>query len=365
MGSDKVRIGIIGCGIGIFHLEGFEKERRAEVVALAGLDTERCVMLQNRFNVPRRYGDYSEMLADPEIDAVSIAVPNHLHLPVTLDALAAGKHVLVEKPLARNVVEGQQMIDAARAAGRILMIIFNRRGRHDVRLVKREVERGHLGKIYHAKAFWMRRSGIPGLGSWFTNKELAGGGPLIDLGVHALDMSLWILGNPSPVAVSAATYAALGPKGKGQWQGNRFAVTPDVAYEVEDFATAMVRFEDGMTLQLDASWAGYTRHTDEFGVTLMGDNGGAEIHVKDYADSGTLRFFGEIEGTPTVTEPRLLATHGHGEMAKSFVASILDDAPVSPSAEEGLERVRLIEAIYRSAQEGREIEIAPLAAVTA
>ena len=358
MGTDKVRIGIIGCGIGIFHLEGFEKEPRAEVVALAGLDTDRCVMLQTKFGVPRRYGDYSEMLADPDIDAVSIAVPNHLHLPVTLDALAAGKHVLVEKPLARNVIEGQQMIDAAHAAGRILMIIFNRRGRHDVQLVKQEVEGGRLGRVYHAKAFWMRRSGIPGLGSWFTNKELAGGGPLIDLGVHALDMSLWILGNPRPVAVSAATYAALGPQGKGQWQGGRFTVTPDVAYEVEDFATALIRFEDGMTLQLDASWAGYTGHTDEFGVSLMGDKGGAEIHVKDYADTGTLRFFGEIDGTPTVSQPSLLKTHGHGEMAKAFVASILDGAPVSPSAEEGLERVRLIEAIYRSAAEGREIEIA-------
>lgn len=365
MGSDKVRIGIIGCGIGIFHLEGFAKEPRAEVLALAGLDTERCAMLQDKFDVPRRYGDYSEMLADPDIDAVSIAVPNYLHLPVTLDALAAGKHVLVEKPLARNVVEGQQMIDAAKAAGKILMIIFNRRGRHDVQIVKHEVERGRLGTIYHAKAFWMRRSGIPGLGSWFTSKELAGGGPLIDLGVHALDMGLWILGNPTPVSVSAATYAALGPQGRGQWQGNRFTVTPGIPYEVEDFATALIRFDGGLTMQLDASWAGYTGHSDEFGVSLMGDNGGAEIHVKDYADTGTLRFFGEIDSVPTVTEPRLQARHGHGEMAKAFVASILDGAPVSPSAEEGLERVRLIEAIYRSAAEGREIEIAPVASVPA
>ena len=365
MGSDKVRVGIIGCGIGIFHLEGFEKEPRAEVLALAGLDTDRCVMLQDRFHVPRRYGDYTEMLADPDIDAVSIAVPNHLHLPVTLDALAANKHVLVEKPLARNVVEGQQMIDAAKAAGKILMVIFNRRGRHDVQLVKQEVQRGRLGQIYHAKSFWMRRSGIPGLGSWFTTKELAGGGPLIDLGIHALDMALWILDNPRPIAVNAATYAALGPQGRGQWQGNRFRITPGVTYEVEDFATAMIRFDGGMTLQLDASWAGYTGHTDEFGVSLMGDLGGAEIHVKDYADTGTLRFFGEIDGVPTETTPRLIPTHGHGAMAQAFVASILDGAPVSPSGEEGLERVRLIEAIYRSADEGREIQLHPVATVSA
>lgn len=364
MTTDKVRIGIIGCGIGIFHLEGFEKEERSEVVALAGLDTDRCVMLQHRFNIPRRYGDYHELLADPDIDAVSVAVPNHMHLPVTLAALAAGKHVLVEKPLARNVPEGQQMIDAAAASGKILMVIFNRRGRHDVQLVKAEVEQGHLGSIYHAKAFWMRRSGIPGLGSWFTNKDLAGGGPLIDLGVHALDMALWVLGNPEPVSVSAATYAALGPQGRGQWQGNRFKITPGVAYEVEDFATALIRFDTGMTLQLDASWAGYTNHSDEFGITLMGDQGGAEIHVKDYADKGTLRFIGEIDGVPTITEPQLQARHGHGEMARAFVGSILDGDPVSPSAEEGLERVRLIEAIYRSAAEGCEIQLDPAVALS-
>lgn len=364
MAGDKVRIGIIGCGIGIFHLEGFAKEPRAEVLALAGLDVDRCVMLQEKFNVPRRYGDYTEMLADPDIDAVSIAVPNHLHLPVTLDALAAGKHILLEKPLARNTEEGQRIVDAAKAADKVVMVIFNRRGRHDVQLVKQEVDAGRLGSIYHAKAFWMRRSGIPGLGSWFTSKEAAGGGPLIDLGVHVLDLSMWIMGNPRAVSVSAAAYAELGTRGRGQWQGGRFVVTPGVRYEVEDFATALIRFESGLTLQIDASWAGYTRHTDEFGVSFMGSDGGAEIHVKDYADTGTLRFFGEIDGTPTVTEPRLLARHGHGEMAHGFVASILDGAPVSPSPQEGLDRVRLIEAIYRSAEEGREIALEPALAAS-
>ncbi|MCC6314979.1 MAG: Gfo/Idh/MocA family oxidoreductase [Thermomicrobiales bacterium] len=354
----RVRVGIIGCGIGIFHLEGFEKEPRAEIVALAGLDTDRCVMLQQRFSVPRRYGDYKDLLADPDIEAVTIAVPNFLHEEVTLAALAAGKHVLVEKPLARNVAEGERMVTAARKSGKVFGVIFNRRSRHDVQLVKHEVARGALGRIYHGRAFWMRRSGIPGLGSWFTNKELAGGGPLIDLGIHVLDMALWIMGEPEPTAVSAATYAALGPKGRGMWQGARFKAAPDAAYEVEDFATAMIRFANGMTLTLDTSWAGYTSHTDEFGVSFMGDEGGAEIHVKDYADTGTLRFFSEIDGAPTVIEPRLQSIHNHGEVFRRFIDSILTGVPFSPTGEEGLERVRLIEAIYRSAAEGREIALA-------
>ncbi len=355
--EERLKVGVIGCGAGLFHLDGYAEEPRVQVVALAGLDTDRCQQLAQRFDIPYVYADYSELLANPDVQAVSIAVPNYLHLPVTLAALEAGKHVLVEKPLARNVAEGERMVDAAKRAGKVLAIAFNRRSRHDMTLLRGEVERGALGRIYHAKAFWMRRSGIPGLGSWFTNKDQAGGGPLIDLGVHVLDMALWLMGNPTVETVSAATYAALGPKGKDQWQGGRFTIAPGVPYEVEDYATALLRLRGGGTLQLDASWAAYTGHTDEFGVSLLGTDGGAEIHVKDYAQTGTLRLFGEIDGAPTITEPRLLPKNGHGEIIHHFVDSILTGTPANPSGEEGLDRVRVIEAIYRSAAEGHEIRL--------
>lgn len=358
MGSEhKLRIGVIGCGAGKFHVEGYAAEPRVELVALAGMDTARCHEIANLYSIPHVYEDFTELLAHPHIDAVSIAVPNHLHLPIAVAAFEVGKHVLVEKPLARNVEEGEAMVNAAKQAGKILSISFNRRSRHDMQLVQKEFQRGSFGRVYHAKAFWMRRSGIPGLGTWFTNKDQAGGGPLIDLGVHILDMALWLLGNPRVERVSAATYAELGPAGKGQWQNSRFAAVPDARYEVEDFATALLRMENGMTLQFDASWAAYTRHTDEFGVSLLGSHGGAEIHVKDYAQSGTLKLFGDIDGVPTVTEPTLLNVHGHGLIIRQFVDSILDGVPANPSGEEGLDRVRLIESIYRSAAEGREIEI--------
>ena len=355
--SAPLRVGVIGCGAGMFHLEGYAAEPRAQIVALAGLETDRCQQLAAKYQVPHVYGDYRELLAHPDIEAVSIAAPNFLHLPMTLAALDAGKHVLVEKPLARSVAEGEQMVAAARRAVRILAIAFNRRSRHDVYLVRDHVAAGGLGRVYHAKAFWMRRSGIPGLGSWFTSKERAGGGPLIDLGVHVLDMALWMMGNPKVTSVSAATYAELGPRGKGQWQGGRFTIAPDAKYEVEDFATALLRMDDGATLQLDTSWAAYTGHTDDFGVSLLGTEGGAEIHVKDYAQTGTLKLFGDIQGVPTVTEPRLVANHGHTQIITKFVASALDGVPADPSGDEGLDRVRLIEAIYRSAVEGREVSV--------
>lgn len=354
----KLGVGVIGCGVGQLHLQGFAQDPRVQVVALAGLDEDRCRELAATFGVLRVYRDYQDLIADPDVQAVTVAVPNILHVPVALAALEAGKHVMVEKPLARTTVEAQKILDAAAKANRVLGVVFNRRGRHDVQIVRREAERGAFGRVYHARAFWMRRSGIPGLGTWFTSKELAGGGPLIDLGVHILDMAMWVLGNPQPLRVSAATYAELGPRGRGQWQGGRFPLNPGQPYEVEDFATAMIRFHGGMTLQLDAAWAAYTGHSDEFGLSLMGSDGGAEIHARDYAETDTLRLYGQIDDVPTVTVPKLLARHGHGEILRNFVDSVLTGAPMSPSGQEGLERVQLIEAIYQSAELGREVDLA-------
>lgn len=354
---EKLRVGVIGCGVGILHLEGFADDPRVEVVAIAGLDDDRCRNLANQFGVPKVYRDYQDLIADPEIDAVTVAVPNHLHYPVTMAAIEAGKHAIVEKPLARTASEGEAMVAAARQAGLVLGVAFNRRGRQDVELVKREVERGALGEIYHARAFWMRRSGIPGLGTWFTTRDLAGGGALIDLGIHVLDMALWTMGNPTPRRVSAASYSRLGPRGQGQWQGSRFQKIPDRPFDVDDFTTAFIRFDGDLTLQLDASWAVYSSHGDEFGISLFGDRGGAEIHSRDYAQTGTLRFFSDFDGVPTVTEPQLVKRPGHADVFKWFVTSILEGAAMSPSGEEGLDRVRLIEAIYRSAQLGREVDV--------
>ena len=250
MTQEQVRVGVIGCGAGIFHLEGYAADPRVKIVALAGLDTDRCASLARRFDIPNVYREYQELLAQDDIDAVSIAVPNFLHMPVAVAALEAGKHVLIEKPLARNTEEGKLMVEAAARNNRILAVSFQRRTRHDVEIVRDQIAAGSLGRVYYSKAYWMRRSGIPGLGSWFTSKEAAGGGPLIDLGVHVLDMALYMLGNPIVTTVSAATYAEIGTRGRGNWVGRRSSQSPDdpIDYEVEDLATAFLRFDDGGTL---------------------------------------------------------------------------------------------------------------------
>lgn len=359
MSTEKIRVGVIGCGAGLFHLEGYAADPRVEIVALAGLDTDRCISLSERFNIPNIYREYQDLLAQDDIDAVSIAVPNFLHMPVAIAALDAGKHVLIEKPLARHTDEGLQMVAAAERNGKILAVSFQRRTRHDVEIVREQVQSGKLGRVYYSKAYWMRRSGIPGLGSWFTSKEAAGGGPLIDLGVHVLDMALYILGNPKVTTVSAATYAEIGTRGKGNWAGRRTSTASNdpLKYEVEDLATAFLRFEDGGTLLLEASWASFTEMDDDFGVQFYGSDGGARLHSRKYADTDTLDLFSEIGDTTTDSHPRLVARPGHEEIIRGFVSGILHGTPVSPDGIEGLDRVRLIDAIYKSAELGREISI--------
>lgn len=356
--QEQLRIGIIGCGAGIFHLEGYQTEPRAKVVALAGLDTDRCETLAKRFDVPRIYRDYQDLLADDDVDAVSIAVPNFLHLPVALAAFQAGKHVLIEKPLARNTEEGVKLVEAAEEYNRKLGISFQRRTRHDIMLLRDQVAEGTFGRIYYAKAWWMRRSGIPGLGSWFTSKEGAGGGPLIDLGVHVLDMILYVLGNPKVTSVTASTYAEIGPQGKGGWPGQRRQkLSDEQQYEVEDLATAFIRFEDGGTLLLETSWAAFTEMKDDFGIQLYGSQGGARLFAENYALTDTLEIYSGFGDTTMDSKPRLVKTEGHGAIIQDFVSAILNDTPLSPDGLEGLDRVRLIDAIYRSAKLGREIVV--------
>jgi predicted dehydrogenase len=360
---EQVRVGVIGCGIGIVHLEGYELDPRARIMALAGLDEDRCSMLVQRFHVPQRYRDYRDLLANPDIDAVSVCVPNHLHAEVAIAALRAGKHVLVEKPLARTVEEGEEILRVAREEGKIVGIAFNKRGRGDLEYVGELARSGHFGNIYYVKAYWLRRSGIPGLGSWFTNKALSGGGPLIDLGVHVMDLALWMLGNPELATVSASTFSKLGPQGKGNWPKGRFQQVDGGEYGVEDLATAFMRTTNGASIQLEASWAAFSKETDEFGIELMGDRGGARVHIKDYAKVGDVGLFTDLNGAMVDVAPRLYEQHEHGRVIQKFLNSITTGVPMSPSGEEGLELVKVIDWIYRSAEEQRELVVAPAAAV--
>lgn len=355
MENKRLRVGVIGAGVGEMHLAGYSKLPRVDIAALAGLDDDRVRRVAAQYSVPQTFREYADLLAAPDIDAVSVCLPNALHLPVTVAALEAGKHVLVEKPLARTADEGHAMIEAARAHERILMIAFNHRYRSDVQWIKQYIESGAIGRVYYAKAHWMRRAGIPRLGSWFVSKEQAGGGPLVDLGVHVLDMAMYLMGEPHATAVSANAYAEFGPRGQKNWDLRNQFSNERLPYEVEDLATAFVRLEGGATLLLEASWATHSAAGDDFGVTLYGTEGGVELMVRNYTHENTVRVFHDVVGAPVDIAPKIRKGGGHDSVTERFVAAVLDGAPQIPSAEDGLRRAAIIDACYRSAAEGREV----------
>ena len=197
------------------HAEAYAKLPGVELAGIAGLEEPVRTELATRLGVERHVATWEELFEDDSLDVVSVAVPTFLHAPITIAALERGLHVLCEKPIARTPDEAAAMVAAARAAGRVLDVAFNRRQRTDIQALRRFIEAGRLGQPYYTKAWWLRRTGIPTLGSWFTDRETAGGGPLVDLGIHVLDYALFLLGQPNVTTVSASTYDLLGTAGFG------------------------------------------------------------------------------------------------------------------------------------------------------
>jgi predicted dehydrogenase len=354
---EPLRAGVVGLGYaGEQHLKNFARVPGVEPVALAGLERDRLRELGGSYGVQDLYTSWEDLASRDDLDIISIGAPNHLHAPIAVAALEGGRHVLCEKPLARNGAEAQQIVDAARAADRAVHIAFTQRERGDVQALKRHVDEGNLGRIYHAKATWMRRNGIPGMGGWFTSKELAGGGPLIDLGVHMIDMALYLMGEPRVESVSCATYAELGPQGRGGWAGAGL-MTGEKPYEVEDLAAAFIRLSGGATLNLEAGWAVYRESSDDFGVTLYGTDGGAEMKVKNYGTSDTVRIFTDVAGVPAVVTPEIEPREGHLAVVRCFVETIQSGKWEGQHGEDGLDRARIIDACYASALRNREVSM--------
>ncbi len=358
---EPLRVGVVGLGYaGEQHLKNFVKMPNVEAVALAGLEEGRLRELGGLYGVRNLYRSWEELVARDDLDVVSIGAPNHLHAPIAIAALKGGKHVLCEKPLARTGAEAEGIVRAATEADRAVHIAFTQRERGDVQALKRHVDEGNLGRIYHAKATWMRRNGIPGMGGWFTSKEMAGGGPLIDLGVHMIDMALYLMGEPEVETVSCATYAELGPRGRGG-RADFGLMQGDSPYEVEDLATAFIRLSGGATLNLEAGWAVYRESSDDFGVTLYGTDGGAEMKVKNYGTRDTVRIYTDVAGLPAVVLPEIEPREGHLAVVRRFVETIRSGDWAGQFGEDGLRRARVIDACYASAQENREVSLVDVA----
>jgi predicted dehydrogenase len=352
----RLKVGVIGAGVGRLHLQGYQALPDAvEIAALCDVDDKRLQEIGDAYNIPLRYKDYNELFASGQVEAVSICLPNSLHAPAAIAALKAGLHVLCEKPLAESAASGHAIVEAAAKAPGKFMICFNRRYRPDVRWMKEMITSGKLGQVYQVKAGWIRETGIPVGTGWFTNKAMAGGGPLIDLGVHMLDMVMWLLDYPAPLTVSGDVQTNFGSRGLKMWR--RPGTTAPTSYAVEDLATAFIRLTGNISLNLETSWASHAKPgLDDFFVTLMGTEGSIEFYVANYAKENTLTFYTEINGAPAVIHPQIISPQAdHVYAMAEFVQCIQQDLPPTAPAADGLTIMNIIEAIYQSAAQKREI----------
>lgn len=338
--NDRTTVGVIGLGLGKAHLAGYLKDDRVEVVGLADLDAGLVERTAAAHDVAHAFTSYRDLLALGP-DLVSVCLPNFLHAPVTIDVLDAGAHVLCEKPMALNAAQARDMAAAARRNGRYLMIALNNRFRTETQILKKLIEQDVLGEIYYARTGWLRRSGIPGTGTWFTRKAQAGGGPLIDLGVHMIDLARWLMGNPRPASVAGATF-------------NRLSGRVEGVFDVEDLAAAFIRFEGGTTLVAETSWASHVAAEGSY-VKLMGTRGGAEITGND------LTVYTELHGeqvdiTPAYA-PREWSDCIAAEIAH-FVDCIRTRRTPMSTGEQGVEIMQILDGIYESAAGNRMVHIA-------
>ncbi|GAA2106260.1 Gfo/Idh/MocA family oxidoreductase [Microlunatus panaciterrae] len=357
----KIRAGVIGVGwAGEQHLIGYSTADDVEIVGLAGMEPDRLELLGDRYGAELRFADWEQLLAEGDLDVVSICTPTALHGPMAIAALNAGVHVLSEKPMAENADVARAMVDAARANDRVLDVLFNHRRGGQVKALKKIIDQGILGNIYYAKAGWLRRSGIPGLGSWFTKMATAGGGPMMDIGVHMLDMAMHLLNEPRVTTVSAATYAEFGPRGRGGaggLAGAKSGGSGAVDFEVEDLSTAFMRLDTGSTLLLETSWASWIPH-DLIYVNVYGSEGGATLELGGAPATYTkLDVWTEVAGVPAELQPDIPASGGHTEAVQDFLVLVRSGDWEQHRGEMGLSRSVVVDACYASAQKGAEVTV--------
>ncbi|MCE5258314.1 MAG: Gfo/Idh/MocA family oxidoreductase [Chloroflexi bacterium] len=354
-----LRAAVIGAGgIAVHgHIPGYRSVPDVEVAAVCDTNFERARQVARDMGIPNAYPDAASMLAAVKPDLGSVCVPNVFHKPMTITALQAGAHVLCEKPMALHYADALDMVQAAKTAGRSLTVGHHTRFYPPAAAMYDYIASGKLGELYYVKASYLRRSGIPGYGSWFTNKDLAGGGAMLDIGCHILDLALWFLGHPRPLTVSASTFAKFGPraKGLGGWGADHFPA--GARFDVDDLATAFVRFENGVTMTIDASWAGHG--TDGQRLQIFGTEGGVELNDKAFGKELPVHYFAEAADALT-EEPvpyQALPGSSYDHEIAAWVEGIRNGRPPLITGEQGAAVVQIIEAMYLSAAAGKEVRL--------
>lgn len=347
----KPRIGIAGGGaIANSHVEGL-RNAGCEVVACADPAEAPRTKMAEKYQL-KTYASLAEMLKAEKLDAISVCAPNAFHSPLAVEGLNAGLHVLCEKPPATNLQGALAMRDAARKAGKTLMMGFNQRFDSNAQQVDKLRKEGALGEVYHARTVWIRRRGIPGLGGWFTTKKMAGGGPIYDIGIHLLDRAWFAIGRPKPIAVSAVAYKKFMDIEKyvceGMWAGpRRHGGTADV----EDYAVALIRFENGLSMQLEVSWA--VNRADEPPCTfVMGDKAGVSWSGGDQA----LTMYGEHANAIATTELKFDRSV-YDNRFQHFAKVLRGEATCTCTGDDGVAIQAILDAIYESAEKNAEVKV--------
>ncbi len=349
--SDKLRIGIIGSG-GIAqssHMRGYASmPDLCEMVAVCDINPETAKTAAEKYNIEKTYTDYKTMLAEEKLDAVSVTTPNAYHLQPSVDALNAGLHVLCEKPLAMNAEEARKMCAVARDSGKILQVALQQRFTGQARFMKEYIDGGHMGDIYYARAQALRRRGVPAWGV-FIDKEKQGGGPLIDIGVHILDLTLFLMGYPKPVSASGKTWDTLG---KNPELYNNWGDYDRDKFTVEDFAVGLIKFDNGAVVVLESSFMA-NLDGDPFQTQLFGTKAGAvvkgwgEAPLEIYTEQNRQLFNMRPTNVPQVES-------AHVDEVKAFIDAIHNNKPSPVPGENGLILNAIFDALYKSSQTGKE-----------
>lgn len=348
-----VKVGIIGAGaIAHDHCRNIANYDGAEAVAIADLSAKRRNEIKKAYDMSRAYGSWEELVADPDLDAVAIALPNTLHAPAALAALNSGKHVLLDKPFTVNYVEAKACAAAARRKRRVLMVGMNQRYPDQAQLLRTLVERGDLGDVYHTKVYWLRRTGAPKFGTWFVNKKMSGGGCLLDIGVHILDLGMYLSGCWDPVAVSGQVYTKFGNRGLGEGGWGKSDRNKKIKFDVDDFASALIKCRSGATIELNVSWVLHQETGGRHNVELFGTEAGATLKpVKLFR-------FGRKKGEYEVVEPQDVSIKDkHTCRQHDWLDAITRRRKPISTLDQALTVQKVLDAIYKSAETGREVRV--------
>ncbi|MFC0524711.1 Gfo/Idh/MocA family protein [Pontibacillus salicampi] len=349
-----LKVGLIGVGsISQFHIEAFQANTKAELTAFCDQNEQRLTEKGKQHDVTQLYTAYEDLLKIKEIDAVSICTWNDTHAKIAIAALDAGKHVLVEKPLSISVEEAMAVKKAEERSGKVVQVGFVRRFSNNGKLLKKFIDQGELGDIYYAKTTCLRKLGNPG--GWFSDKSRSGGGPLLDLGVHMIDICWYMMGKPRPVSVSGNTYNKLGNRSNIENLSFYQAADYDPALnDVEDLANAMIRFENGASLLVDVSFTLHAKENELY-VKLYGDKGGAEFEPE-------LAIIGEKHNTILNITPQIdslqfdMHSSFHNEI-NDFVDCCVDGRETIAPVQDGIEIMKMLNAVYESADKGKEVQL--------